>query len=162
MTRLKIIHRVPYRIDDEGIIGRWWYYKCKPIHCIYGRSHFWWIFGRSNISNTLTLHKKLGLNIIRDHLSGSIFWMSSRGPTTLRIRNSKLKYRSPFPLVHSLIGAMRINRRKFIVSSLVYVSYVEGGKKMVLTFCTDSLVPAIYISRFAARSLLRRLRTLFG
>jgi hypothetical protein len=29
------IHRVYYRVTGENIVDRWWYYKYKPVHCIY-------------------------------------------------------------------------------------------------------------------------------
>jgi hypothetical protein len=32
---LNKIHRVSYRIYEERIVRRWWYYKYKPVHCGY-------------------------------------------------------------------------------------------------------------------------------
>lgn len=29
------VHRVPYRTTREAVMGRWWYYNYKPLHCIY-------------------------------------------------------------------------------------------------------------------------------
>jgi uncharacterized SAM-binding protein YcdF (DUF218 family) len=33
--RLTRIHRVAYKVTNENIASRWWYYKYKPLHVLY-------------------------------------------------------------------------------------------------------------------------------